>query len=107
MESHATHEVFPAGLPCSSTQPLTNALTRPTLGAPGALEAAFAWLTLGPHLNPAGQVPPQRWDGQADPALPRLALTSGDSRLDGRRHAMSNSFAFGGSNVSLILGATP
>jgi len=103
MESQATHQVFPAGVPCSSTKPLTGH----TLGAAGALEAAFAWLTLDPRLNPAGQLPPQRWDGQADPALPRLALTDADSRLDGRRHAMSNSFAFGGSNVSLILGATP
>jgi len=103
MESQATHQVFPAGVPCSSTKPLTGH----TLGAAGALEAAFAWLTLDPRLNPAGQLPPQRWDGQADPVLPRLALTDADSRLDGRRHAMSNSFAFGGSNVSLILGATP
>ena len=103
MESQATHQVFPDGVPCSSTKPLTGH----TLGAAGALETAFAWLTLDPTLNPAGRLPPQRWDGQPDPALPRLALTTPDSRLDGRRHAMSNSFAFGGSNVSLILGATP
>ena len=40
MESRAVASLFPEGLPCSSTKPLTGH----TLGAAGALEAAFCWL---------------------------------------------------------------
>ncbi|MFB4392673.1 MULTISPECIES: beta-ketoacyl-[acyl-carrier-protein] synthase family protein [unclassified Pseudomonas] len=104
MESLAVHDLFGAGLPCSSSKPLTGH----TLGAAGALEAAFCWLSLSEH-NPQGQLVPHVWDGQADPQLPTLNLTDGSQRLPrGRaRHLMSNSFAFGGNNVSLILGDTP
>ncbi|HSC84904.1 MAG TPA: beta-ketoacyl-[acyl-carrier-protein] synthase family protein [Pseudomonas sp.] len=104
MESHAVQAIFPAGVPCSSSKPLTGH----TLGAAGALEAAFCWLTLSEY-NPRGLLPPHLWDGVADPALPSIALIPAGARLrrkQGRR-LMSNSFAFGGSNVSLILGDKP
>ncbi|PTU72893.1 beta-ketoacyl-[acyl-carrier-protein] synthase family protein [Pseudomonas mangrovi] len=102
MESLAVAAVFPAGVPCSSTKPLTGH----TLGAAGALEAAFCWLSLA---SDSGRLPPHLWDGQADPALPPLRLTGPGQRLGGAgpRRMMSNSFAFGGSNVSLILGDLP
>jgi 3-oxoacyl-[acyl-carrier-protein] synthase-1 len=51
-------------------------------------------------------MPPHLWDGEADPALPALDLVDGARALPrgtGTQYAMSNSFAFGGSNVSLIL----
>ena len=101
MESRAVAEVFPAGLPCSSTKALTGHL----LGAAGATEAAFLWLLLHRDWSD-GRLPPHRWDGRADPALPRLDLVAAGTRLPQGRPvaAMSNSFAFGGSNVSLILG---
>lgn len=104
MESIAVAEVFGRALPCSSTKPLTGH----TLGAAGALEAAFCWLTLS-DCNPDGRLPPHRWDGVADPALPPLALTTAASRLtrDRQRRLMSTSFAFGGSNVALLLGDAP
>ncbi len=104
MESLATAAVFPAGVPCSSTKPLTGH----TLGAAGALEAAFCWLSLSEY-NPHGQLPPHLWDGQGEQELPALQLVAPGTRLgktSGRR-LMSNSFAFGGSNVSLILGDAP
>jgi len=104
MESQAVHGLFPATLPCSSTKPLTGH----TLGAAGALEAAFCWLTLSEY-NRDGLLPPHRWDGQADPALAPLRLVGAGDRLQrtsGRR-LMSNSFAFGGNNVALILGDAP
>ncbi|GAD60722.1 beta-ketoacyl-[acyl-carrier-protein] synthase family protein [Aquipseudomonas alcaligenes] len=104
MESHAVHGLFPATLPCSSTKPLTGH----TLGAAGALEAAFCWLALSEY-NRDGLLPPHRWDGQADPALAPLRLVGAGDRLQrtsGRR-LMSNSFAFGGNNVALILGDAP
>lgn len=104
MESHAVHGLFPATLPCSSTKPLTGH----TLGAAGALEAAFCWLVLSEY-NRDGLLPPHRWDGQADSTLAPLQLVQAGDRLQravGRR-LMSNSFAFGGNNVALILGDAP
>ncbi|NER66103.1 beta-ketoacyl-[acyl-carrier-protein] synthase II, partial [Pseudomonas sp. MAFF212427] len=59
--------------------------------------------------NAEGRLPPHVWDGQADPELPALNLIDGQARLPATRprQLMSNSFAFGGNNVSLILGDTP
>ena len=53
-----------------------------------------------------GRLPPQRWDGLADPELPALRFTEVGARLpDGQPHRlMSSSFAFGGNNACLILG---
>ena len=97
MESRAVAATFGRPVPCSSTK----ALTGHTLGAAGALEAAFCWLAL---TDPQRRLPPHVWDGEKDPTLPPLAFTDGDSRLPpGRRYLMSNSFAFGGNNASLIL----
>ena len=97
MEAQAVAAVFPHGVPCSSTKPLTGH----TLAAAGALEAAFCWLSLR-H----GRLPPQHWDGMADPDLPALRFVEAGARLpDGKsRRLMSSSFAFGGNNACLILG---
>ena len=82
MESLAVATVFPAGVPCSSTKPLTGH----TLGAAGALEAAFCWLNLSDH-NPAQQLPPHRWDGEQDADLPWLNLVApGTQAKIGRAH---------------------
>ncbi len=102
MESLATTAVFPDGVPCSGTKPLTGH----ALGAAAALEAAFAWLTLHPDWNPGGFLPPHRWDGVADESLPALDLVREGSRL-GARAILSNAFAFGGNNLSLVLGSAP
>ena len=104
MESLAVNAIFPEGVPCSSTKPLTGH----TLGAAGALEAAFCWLSLAPE-NSEHAVPPQLWDGEADPQLPALRWTAPGARLalSNRRCLMSNSFAFGGNNISLIIGDAP
>ncbi|MEN9357738.1 MAG: hypothetical protein RL695_1909, partial [Pseudomonadota bacterium] len=60
------------------------------------------WLSL---TDPAGRLPPHVWDGVADDSLPQLELAlRGCCFAAGRRVAMSNSFAFGGNNLSLILG---
>ena len=101
MEAHLMARVFPDGVAASGTKPLTGHL----LGAAGATELGFAWLAL------AGEgvaLPRHLWDGEADSALPRLDLVESERYLRaaaGARYAMSNSFAFGGSNASLILGA--
>ncbi|NII54464.1 beta-ketoacyl-ACP synthase [Luteibacter sp. SG786] len=96
MESRAVADMFARPVPCSSTKGLTGH----TLGAAGALEAAFCWLALKDSRR---RLPPHVWDGVPDAALPSLAFTrAGDTLPEGRRHLMSNSFAFGGNNASLV-----
>jgi 3-oxoacyl-[acyl-carrier-protein] synthase-1 len=97
MESHVMSRVFPTGVACSGTKPLTGH----TLGAAGATEVALCCLA----MTGDGRLPPHIWDGQADPALPRLNLVAPSDRFpaDRPRICMSNSFAFGGSNISLVL----
>ena len=99
MESALIARVFDA-VPCSSTKPLTGH----ALGAAGAIEAALCWIALA-H-NPQHALPPHWWDGEADPALPILALVApGSHAARPLRHLLSQSFAFGGSNAALILSA--
>ena len=102
MESRAVAEVFGSQTPCTSTKPSTGH----TLGAAGALEAAFAWGVASRETNPQGKLPPQLWDGQPDPELPAIALTDEHSawQQPEKRIAASSSFAFGGSNAVLIIG---
>jgi 3-oxoacyl-[acyl-carrier-protein] synthase-1 len=97
MESRAVARVYPQGIATSGTKPLTGH----TLGASGATELAFCWLALHD-----GQLPPHIWDGQADASLPQLDLIEGKRSFtdSARRVCMSNSFAFGGSNASLLIG---
>ncbi|MFJ7314886.1 beta-ketoacyl-[acyl-carrier-protein] synthase family protein [Pseudomonas sp. NPDC098747] len=104
MESLAVAALFPDGVACSSTKPMTGH----TLGAAGALEAAFCWLSLSAH-NPGHALPPHVWDGQPDPDLPALKWVTASEPLTSiaPRYLMSNSFAFGGNNVSLIIGDAP
>jgi 3-oxoacyl-[acyl-carrier-protein] synthase-1 len=93
MESRAVRAVFGTDSPaCSSTKSLTGH----ALGAAGALEAAICWLLLT-HGGPA----PQVCDGDFDQDMPLLNWR-GAGQLGATRIAMSNSFAFGGNNVSLI-----
>lgn len=100
MEGKAVNQLFGAELPCSSTKSMTGH----TLGAASACEAAFLWLTLHPGYND-GLLPPHLWDGVWDPAIPPLNLVAPGMRAaPGKRAMLSNSFAFGGSNFSLILG---
>ncbi len=103
MESLAMARVFPNGVACSGTKPLTGH----TLGASAATELAFCWLSLQPAWNPLKRLPPHRWDGEADPALPALRLTDDASRFDGPRRCLSNAYAFGGNNLSLLIGEAP
>ncbi|MGS3184638.1 beta-ketoacyl-[acyl-carrier-protein] synthase family protein [Aeromonas taiwanensis] len=95
MESQAVHRLFGNRVPCSSTK----ALTGHTLGAAGAIEAALACLLLERALP----LPHQRVTS-ADPALAPIRLVSGTTHLAAPR-VLSNSFAFGGNNVSLLFGS--
>jgi len=98
MESLAVSQVLGAAVLASSTKPLTGH----TLGASGAIEAALCWLVLVD--NPQARLPPHWWDGQADDALPPLALVApGQCLAQPPQRVLSSSFAFGGSNAVLAL----
>ncbi len=97
-ESAAIREVFGAytdSLPVSSTKPVIGH----TLGASGALELAVAIMALREQI-----IPPQINCTEPDPKCPLNLPTNGAvaARLGA---VMSNSFAFGGINATLI--ATP
>jgi 3-oxoacyl-[acyl-carrier-protein] synthase II len=72
-----------------------------SLSAAGAVEAVFTLLTIAHQRLPPTinyQVP--------DPTIPLDVVpnTARDARV---RHALSNSFGFGGQNVSLVIGGEP
>lgn len=92
-EDAALHQVFGDTVPCSSTKGWTGH----TLGAAGIVEAIFSLLCLQ-H----GFIPGTLNVRQLDPSLrSRIALASEERSL---RYVLSNSFGFGGSNCSLVLG---
>ncbi len=92
-EGKAVVAVFGDRVPCSSTKGATGH----TLGAAGALEAVMCALSLVD-----GFVPGSAGTRTPDPAIPlRLQLHGAPAEL---RYALTNSFGFGGSNCSLVLG---
>ena len=101
MESKAVIAALGNTVPLSSTKPLTGH----ALGAAGAIEAGLCWLTMA--RNPKRYLPPHWWDGVADPDLPTLDFIAPRRRsATTLRYTMSHSFAFGGSNAVLLLGAS-
>ena len=92
-EALAMNAVFSSAPAASSTKPLTGH----TLGAAGALEAAICWLS----INCKKGLPLHCWDGVKDEEVPFVPCAGS---LKTPSICMSNSFAFGGCNVSLILG---
>jgi 3-oxoacyl-[acyl-carrier-protein] synthase I len=99
MEARVVDGLFSAGVAVSSTKPLTGH----ALGAAGAIEAGLCWLAMQDE-NPRGKLPPHLWDGAVDPNLPKLNVVKrGDSLGRPLRRALSNSFAFGGANATLVL----
>jgi 3-oxoacyl-[acyl-carrier-protein] synthase II len=72
-----------------------------TLSAAGAVEAVLTLLTLQHQ-----RIPPTINYLMPDPAIP-LDVVPNVARDANMRHAISNSFGFGGQNVSLVLGREP
>ena len=107
MESRAVNRIFGevnhADVPASSTK----ALTGHTLGAAGALELAFCCLALkscSPQNNENDcMLPAHLFDGVLDPELAPVHLVKPLESAKNLKYCMSNSFAFGGCNVSLIV----
>ncbi|MDG3087540.1 beta-ketoacyl-[acyl-carrier-protein] synthase family protein [Vibrio hannami] len=93
MESKAINRVFSDEVPVSSTKPLTGH----TLGAASAVEAAICWYVLKYNLS----LPVQLNDGHFEDFS--LQFVKQGIPLNGKA-VLSNSFAFGGNNISLIFG---
>jgi 3-oxoacyl-[acyl-carrier-protein] synthase II len=72
-----------------------------TLSAAGAVEAVFSLLTL---LNQ--RLPPTINYQVPDPTIP-MDVVPNAARDAKVRHVISNSFGFGGQNVSLVMGREP
>ena len=94
MECQAVARVFGTALPVSSTKPLVGH----TLGAAGALEAAFCWLMLARSEGGVLELPPHCWDGERDLEIPDVHLVGKGEcvRPGGALRVMTNSFGFGG-----------
>ncbi len=92
-EGKAVADVFGKNVPCSSTKGWTGHL----LGAAGITEAAISMLALQ-H----GFIPGSLNTQQLDPAIAiDYRIDNGAAKVE---RVLSNSFGFGGSNCSLVLG---
>jgi 3-oxoacyl-[acyl-carrier-protein] synthase II len=98
MESLGIQQLFgdrATGVPISSNKSMIGH----TLTAAGAVEAVFSILTLAKKL-----LPPTINYRQPDPTIP-LDVVPNEARPANPRTVLSNSFGFGGQNVSLVFGA--
>jgi len=98
-EARGIARVFGAstkGLPVSSTKSMTGH----TLGAAGAIEAIFTTLAVV-----EGKLPPTLNLDNTDPECARFGINFIPKMAIDKpiRHAMSNSFGFGGTNAALII----
>lgn len=93
MESQAVLRVFGEKISCSSTKPLTGHC----LGAAGAIEAAICWIA----LKRAHAMPPH-CSGTVDINIAPFHIPKVGDKTP-LKSALSNSFAFGGSNATLVL----
>jgi 3-oxoacyl-[acyl-carrier-protein] synthase-1 len=94
-EGKAVSALFGKAVPCSSTKGATGH----TLGAAGAVEVAICALALRYGFLPASPN-----TETLDPEIPIDYLLA--TRAAPVRRALTNSFGFGGSNCSLVLGRT-
>lgn len=102
MESLSVHNVFSDTVAVSSTKGMTGH----ALGAAAAVELGLCWLLLSAN-DPAGELPPNINDDEVDPNLPALNYVRLGQYLGHTIKAcQSNSFAFGGNNISIIMART-
>lgn len=92
-EARAIREILGESVPVTAPKSMIGH----TLGAAGAVEAALTALSLQHQI-----VPPTINYDSPDPEC-RVNVVSGEARPLRMTHALSNSFGFGGTNVSLLL----
>ncbi len=102
MESKAISAVFSEQQAISSSKGMTGH----ALGAAAALELGICWQLLNSD-DDTGLLIPNINEDKLDPGLPELNFVAKDQKL-GRKiqSCQSNSFAFGGNNVSIVIGRT-
>jgi 3-oxoacyl-[acyl-carrier-protein] synthase-1 len=102
MESKAVNALFGADLAASSSKGMTGH----TLGAAAALELAFCWLLLT-NDDEQGSLIPNINDDERDNRLAPLNLVEKGMVLGRKINVcQSNSFAFGGNNLSIVIART-
>lgn len=100
MESKAVNALFGSSVAASSSKGMTGH----TLGAAAALELAFCWLLLTQD-DDQGALIPSINDDEPDTSLPGILLVKKGGVLGHRINTcQSNSFAFGGNNLSIVVG---
>ena len=93
-ECAAIDSIFGRDVPVVSTKSYTGHM----LGAAGATEAAMAILSITGGFLPASL--------RANPVDEKILVNVNQKRLDGEvGRVISNSFAFGGNNISVVIGA--
>jgi 3-oxoacyl-[acyl-carrier-protein] synthase-1 len=102
MESQAINKVFGNKVAVSSTKGMTGH----ALGAAAALELGLCWMLLSDN-NKEGLLVPNINEDVLDDTLPPLHFVKQGQKL-GRKinSCQSNSFAFGGNNISLVVERT-
>lgn len=93
-ESAAIEAILGREVPVVSTKSYTGHM----LGAAGGTEVAMAVMSIMEGWIPASL--------RAGPVDEKIAIRVNETRLDGRvDRVLSNSFAFGGNNISVVVGA--
>jgi 3-oxoacyl-[acyl-carrier-protein] synthase-1 len=99
MESRSVFNIFPGSQAVRSTKGMTGH----ALGAAAAMELGICWLLLTAD-DPSGELPPNINGDELDPSLPKLNFVRPGQYLGRKINAcQSNSFAFGGNNVSIVV----
>jgi 3-oxoacyl-[acyl-carrier-protein] synthase-1 len=99
-EGRAVLELFGTDTACSSTKGHTGH----TLGAAGAVEAIMCALSLRHGIKPGGT---NTQELDAAIGINYLLKNEYAAATAPLRHALSNSFGFGGSNCALVFGVAP
>jgi 3-oxoacyl-[acyl-carrier-protein] synthase-1 len=101
MESKAVNAIFGNKVAASSSKGMTGH----TLGAAAALELGLCWMLLAENGN--SNLIPNINDDEPDNTLASLHLVKQGELSDRNLHVcQSNSFAFGGNNVSIVIAKT-
>jgi 3-oxoacyl-[acyl-carrier-protein] synthase II len=93
-EARAIRQILGADVPVTAPKSMIGH----TLGAAGAVEAAFTALSLKHQI-----IPPTINYDNPDPECAIINVVGAEARPAAMTHALSNSFGFGGTNVSLLL----